>query len=183
MASNVMNACGQRVTATLKKYAALVPSDTRVDMLALRWRRSRRNPRWKSAPTQNCTGVASTSSVHGSRSQAGAQGKISVMLPSTIGTDSTMPTSTRARSRRCAAARAACSRSSAAAQAREHVEQLVDLLLAVAAAPRAHGVGDAGLDVAAKQQFLALLERALHGRDLQQDVDAVRVVLEHALQP
>jgi hypothetical protein len=40
-----MKACGQRVTATLKTYAALVPSETSVDMLALRWRTSRTNPR------------------------------------------------------------------------------------------------------------------------------------------
>jgi hypothetical protein len=30
------NAWGQSVTATLKRYAALVPTDTRVDMDALR---------------------------------------------------------------------------------------------------------------------------------------------------
>jgi hypothetical protein len=31
-----MKVCGHTVTATLKKYAALVPRETRVDMLALR---------------------------------------------------------------------------------------------------------------------------------------------------
>jgi hypothetical protein len=36
--------------------------------------------------------------------------------------------------------------------------------------------------VAAEQQLLHLLERALHGRDLQEDVHAVGVVCDHALQ-
>ena len=35
----------------------------------------------------------------------------------------------------------------------------------------------------AEQELLALLERALHGGDLEQDVHAVGVVLEHPLQP
>src|SRR5207302_9874599 len=51
------------------------------------------------------------------------------------------------------------------------------------ATARAHGVGDARLDVPAEQELLALLERALHRGDLQQDVHAVGVVLEHALPP
>ena len=48
-----MNTPGQSVTATLKKYAALVPMETRVFMLAERWRSSLRKPAWNCQPTQN----------------------------------------------------------------------------------------------------------------------------------
>ena len=44
MAPSRMKVWGQNVTATLKKYAALVPMDTRLFMLAERWRTSFQNP-------------------------------------------------------------------------------------------------------------------------------------------
>src|SRR6267142_5846431 len=64
----------------------------------------------------------------------------------------------------------------------EHVEQLVDLLLALALRPRPQRVGHARFDVSAEQELLDLLERALHGRDLEQDVDAVRLAVDHPLE-
>src|SRR2546425_6464223 len=64
----------------------------------------------------------------------------------------------------------------------EHVEELVDLLLAFAFGPRTNRVGDARLDVPAQQELLDLLERALHRRDLEQDVDAVRLTVDHPLE-
>src|SRR5436309_14616745 len=65
---------------------------------------------------------------------------------------------------------------------REHVEQLVDLLLTLALRARAQRVGHARLDVPAQQELLDLLEGALHGRDLEQDVDAVRLAVDHPLE-
>ena len=106
-----MNTCGHSVTARLKKYAAFVPMETSVDMLAVRWRRSRRNPAWNSKPTQNWTGVANAQRSQGLRSQAGAQRKPSTMLPMTMGTDRIAPTTNFERARRCVSSRADCSRS------------------------------------------------------------------------
>src|SRR4030095_12250187 len=71
---------------------------------------------------------------------------------------------------------------SLAPEPREHVEQLVDLLLALALRARANGPGPARLDVPPQQELLALLERALYRRDLEQDVDAVRLAVDHALE-
>src|SRR5207253_1512998 len=68
-------------------------------------------------------------------------------------------------------------------KSREHVEQLVDLLLPLAARARAQRVGDARLDVTAQEEPSYLLERALRGRDLQEHVDAVRVGPDHPLEP
>src|SRR5262245_30893302 len=72
--------------------------------------------------------------------------------------------------------------SSLAPEPREHVEQFVDLLLALALRARANRVGHARLDVPAQQELLDLLERALHCRDLEQDVDAVRLAVDHPLE-
>jgi hypothetical protein len=69
MAPVAANMLGQSVTATLKKYAALVPMDTSVFMLAERWRSSVRNPAWNCQPTQNWTGVVRAQSRNGSRNQ------------------------------------------------------------------------------------------------------------------
>src|SRR5207302_485066 len=68
-------------------------------------------------------------------------------------------------------------------ESREHIEQLVDLLLPLAARARAQHVGDARLDVTAQEEPSHLLERALRRRDLQEDVDAVRVGADHPLEP
>src|SRR5262245_8404407 len=67
-------------------------------------------------------------------------------------------------------------------EAREHVEQLVDLLLALALGAGAQRVGDARLDVPAEQELLDLIERSLDGGDLEQDVDAIRVAVDHPLE-
>src|SRR2546427_5442452 len=77
---------------------------------------------------------------------------------------------------------ARASSSSLAPDPGEHVEELVDLLLAFAFGARTNRVGDARLDVPAQQELLDLLERALHRRDLEQDVDAVRLAVDHPLE-
>src|SRR3989441_11508442 len=78
---------------------------------------------------------------------------------------------------------ARASSSSLAPEPREHVQQLVDLLLALRLRARANRVDDARLDVPAQQKLLDLVERALHRRDLEQDVDAVRLAVDHPLEP
>src|SRR5262249_33965025 len=67
-------------------------------------------------------------------------------------------------------------------EASEDIEQLVDLPLSVVLRAGSDGVGDARLDVASEKELLDLLQRALHGGDLKQDVDAVRVGVDHALE-
>src|SRR5262245_31010964 len=67
-------------------------------------------------------------------------------------------------------------------EAREHVEKLVDLLLALALGAGAQRVSDARLDVPAEQELLDLIERSLDGRDLEQDVDAIRLAVDHPLE-
>src|SRR5262249_4297552 len=71
---------------------------------------------------------------------------------------------------------------SLAPEAWQHAEQLVDLLLALTLRARTNGVGHARLDVPAQQELLDLLERALYRRDLEQDVDAVCLAVDHPLE-
>src|SRR5262245_39753021 len=68
-------------------------------------------------------------------------------------------------------------------ETREDVQQLLDLPLPVALRAGAERVGHARFDVAAEEELLYLLERTLHRRDLEQDVDAVRLARDHPLQP
>src|SRR5256885_15440199 len=82
-----------------------------------------------------------------------------------------------------APARRSVSPPSLAPEAREHLDQLVDLLLALALRARAKRVGHAGLDMPTQQELLDLLERALHRGDLEQDVDAVGLGVDHPLEP
>lgn len=111
MAPVAMKRCGQSVTARLKKYAAPVPTETRVFMLADRWRSSLTKAAWKGQPTQNCTGVVSASSTQGFLRSSGAHGNIPGMLPSSTGTESATPTRRRSRRRRSSCARSTRSRS------------------------------------------------------------------------
>src|SRR5206468_4104599 len=70
---------------------------------------------------------------------------------------------------------ARASSSSLAPEPREHVQQLVDLLLALRLPARANGVDDARLDVPAQQKLLDLVERALRSkREGCSSVDAAR---------
>src|SRR3990170_3338483 len=115
MAPSRMKVWGQNVTATLKKYAALVPMETRLFMLAERWRTSFQNPTRKCSPTQNCTGVVRTSCTQGDRKTAGIHGKSWGKLPSRTGSVSMAPTRNFRRRRRIANARSARSRSGASA--------------------------------------------------------------------
>jgi hypothetical protein len=63
---------------------------------------------------------------------------------------------------------------------REHVHELVDLLLALAGRPVVHRVADAGIDVGAQHERSRLSERGLRRRDLEEHVDAVPIVLDHS---
>src|SRR5262245_16697495 len=67
------------------------------------------------------------------------------------------------------------------AEAGEDVEQLVHLLLALARRAGPHGVRHARGDVPPEQELLHLLHGALHGGELEHDVDAVLLLLHHAL--
>src|SRR5256886_14360954 len=100
------------------------------------------------------------------------------------------PARRRARARPCRRTRRSASRGRARSsapslpsEAGEDVEQLVALLLPLASRARAHRVGHARLDVAPEQELLDLLEGPLHCGDLHQDVDAVRLVVDHPLEP
>ena len=115
MAPVAANTCGQSVTATLKKYAALVPMDTSVFMLAERWRSSREESRVElpAHPELDRRGQGPEQDT-GSRSQCGAQEKTSCMLPSSTGTDRTAPDhELDAAGAAFSRARSACSRSAA----------------------------------------------------------------------
>ena len=67
------------------------------------------------------------------------------------------------------------------ARARQDVEQLVHLLLPVSDVAGAHCLQHARFEVLPEHELLHLLDRALHGRELQEDVDAGLVLLHHAL--
>src|SRR5262245_3759878 len=68
-----------------------------------------------------------------------------------------------------------------ASEAREHLEQLVHLLLPVPRVARANRLRHARSDVPAEEELLHLLHRSLHGGELEQDVHAVLVLLHHPL--
>src|SRR5271154_2036855 len=60
------NSCGNKVAATLNRYATPVPIAISVNMLVLRFTTDA-HPRWKNGqPPHRTTGVASASSSHGS---------------------------------------------------------------------------------------------------------------------
>src|SRR3990172_4330050 len=113
MAPSRMKVWGQNVTATLKKCAALVPMETKLFMLAERWRTSFQNPTRKCSPTQNCTGVVRTSCTQGDRKTAGIHGKSWGKLPSRTGSVSMAPTRNFRRRSRFSRSRSARSRSGA----------------------------------------------------------------------
>src|SRR5262245_50597534 len=63
----------------------------------------------------------------------------------------------------------------------QHAEELVDLLDLVGGVAAADGIVDAVLDMILEHLVLHFPERRTHGLELGQDVDAVALFLDHAL--
>src|SRR5204862_254541 len=68
-----------------------------------------------------------------------------------------------------------------AAESREQVDELVDLLAALLLVVAPHRLGQAALEMAGEDHPRRLHERGLGGGDLPEDVDAVPVLVHHPL--
>ncbi len=64
---------------------------------------------------------------------------------------------------------------------REDSHDLVDLLLAILRTPGDERVGDTRFHMGAKHELAKAIERGANGRHLKQDIDAVAILFEHAL--
>src|SRR6266852_8551807 len=63
---------------------------------------------------------------------------------------------------------------------REDVHELVDFLLALLRRTGRHGLGHARVDVRSKDQCTRLPERSMSGRNLQEQIDTVASLFDHA---